>query len=560
MTSAKLRGVMLAGLSSFGLLACSGSPKPKASPPIAASARTGGQAAAPAVAAAPSAPPGPAAVQPSESVEEPGSRELRPGDEANGAAALDEPALPASDPSALLHDALEAYNSADTLWEQGAADDAFAALDHAYERMSQLQADGDAILAQEKENLRHLISRRIVEIYASRQTAVGNPDASIPRVSNAEVQQEIASFQGRERDFFVEAYQRSGLYRPMIVERLREAGLPEQLSWLPLVESGFKERALSRARALGMWQFISSTGYRYGLDRSSWIDERMDPEKSTASALAYLTALHDLFGDWLTALAAYNCGEHAVLREISHQKLSYFDQFWDLYARLPRETRRYVPRFLATLAIVENPANYGFDLPAPLPRVEYEPFEIARATQLEALDRALALPPGTLAKLNPELRGNASPDAAYRLKIPPGSSSLLQTRLAELPKWSPPAGGPTGDIGVHRVRSGETLSGIAERYRTSVPQLMALNRLRSADQLSLGQQLRVPGGGASSGASASGGSGTSGGGAGIYVVRRGDTLGSIAQGERVALSRLLAANQLSERSTIYPGQQLTIPD
>src|SRR6185503_15097104 len=161
------------------------------------------------------------------------------------------------------------------------------------------------------------------------------------------------------------------------VAQLAEAGMPEQLSWLPLVESGFKDRALSSARARGLWQFIPSTGYRYGLDRSDWIDERMDPEKSTQGAIAYLTALHGLFGDWMTALAAYNCGENSVLRAINNQKLSYFDQFWDLYQRLPRETRRYVPRFLATLAILEEPGRYGLVLPPLLPALDYEPVEIA---------------------------------------------------------------------------------------------------------------------------------------------------------------------------------------
>ena len=121
----------------------------------------------------------------------------------------------------------------------------------------------------------------MLEIYRSRSTAAANLNSPIPVEINEHVQREIALFTGRERRFFIESYQRSGRYRPMILKKLREAGLPEELSWLPLVESGFKERALSRARALGIWQFISSTGSRYGLARSHWIDERMDPEKST---------------------------------------------------------------------------------------------------------------------------------------------------------------------------------------------------------------------------------------------------------------------------------------
>ena len=449
----------------------------------------------------------------------------------------------AEDAAAVLADSLEAFESATLFWEQGSLDDAFAALDRAYELMASVPADGDPALAQEKENLRSLISRRVVEIYASRRTSVGDLDRAIPRVVNEDVQREIARFQGPERSFFLDSYRRSGRYRPMIVAKLQAAGLPEQLSWLPLVESGFKSRALSSARALGLWQFISSTGYRYGLERSAWIDERMDPEKATDAAIGYLTDLHGLFGDWLTALAGYNCGENAVLRQIHNQPVSYFDRFWDLYERLPRETRRYVPRFLATLAILEDPEGYGFDLPEPYPPVPYEAVEVARATELAALERSLGLGDGTLADLNPELRLKATPPAAYPLRVPVATGATVLASLAELPAYEP----PQTTFATHRVRGGETLSSIARRYGTSVHSLMTLNRLRSAHRISPGQQLQVAG------------SASAGGAGGVYVVRRGDTLGAIARRQGVALSRLMQANQLSSRSTIYPGQQLTIP-
>lgn len=508
------------------------------------------------------------------------------------------PPPPPPGPEALLQDALEAYESAKVFWEQGAFDDAFAALDHAYEAMAEVSADDDPVLAQEKENLRHLISRRVVEIYASRQTAVGDPNGSIRVTVNDDVQREIESFQGPERTFFLESYRRSGLYRPMILEQLRAAGLPEQLSWLPLVESGFKSRALSSARALGLWQFIASTGYRYGLERSSWVDERMDPEKATEAAIGYLTDLHNLFGDWMTALAAYNCGERAVLREIGNQRFSYFDRFWDLYARLPRETRRYVPRFLAVLAILEDPESYGFELPEPLPPVEYEELPIERPLDLATLERVAELDEGVLAELNPELRSRATPDAPYTLRVPPGAGQTVLASLEETPEWEP----PELRVAVHRVRPGETLSAIASRYRTSVRAIMNANRLGSAHRIWPGQQLRVPGAGAVV-ASSGGGevrhrvrrgdtlwqiasryrttveqirrvnglagnllrpgqtltirAGSSGG--SVYVVRRGDTLGSIARREGVSLTRLLRANDLSRRSTIYPGQSLVIP-
>ena len=425
---------------------------------------------------------------------------LQPGELGPEEAAIVDAAVAAAEaeetpePATLLHESLDKVEAAKGLWEMGDLDAAFASLDEAYALMARVQPAGEPVLAQEKENLRQLISRSVVEIYASRQTTVGNRNGSIPLVLNEDVQREISSFQGRERTFFLESYARSGLYRPMILARLAEAGLPEQLSWLPLVESGFKERAFSSARAAGLWQFISSTGYRYGLDRTDWVDERMDPEKSTVAAIGYLRDLHDLLGDWLTALAAYNCGEGNVLRQIGNQKEGYFDRFWDLYARLPRETRRYVPRFLATLAILEDPAKYGFDLPEPYLPPELETVEVARAAKLESFDQALSISSGSLARFNPELRRNATPKTPYALKVPKGQGVLLAASVAAIPEYTP----PKVEVGTHRVRSGETLGLIAARYRTSVKSLMSLNNLRSANRLSVGQTLRVPTRGGSS--------------------------------------------------------------
>ncbi len=534
-----------------------------------------GPSGAPAPVAPAAAPGGVAPSVDAPTVEEPGSLELEPGEAADADIAGDEtpaaePAI-ADDPGTLLHEAMDAYAAAGVSWDRGAADEAIAALDRAYERMTRIgvapSPEGEVVLSREKENLRRLISRRIVEIYAARQTSLGDTQASIPRDMNPDVEREIASFQGRERTFFLEAYRRSGLYRPMIVMALQEAGLPEQLSWLPLVESGFKDRALSSARALGLWQFIASTGYRYGLDRSSWVDERMDPEKSTKAALAYLTALHDLFGDWLTALAAYNCGEHNVLRQINNSKVSYLDQFWDLYSRLPSETRRYVPRFLATLAILEDPARYGFELPEVYPAVPYETAELARAAQLETLDKTLGLENGTLARMNPELRRNATPKERYLLKVPLGAAPTLLASLDTLPKWDPPAVSAAQiEGGSHRVRSGDTLSGIASRYHTSVSAIMAANNLRS-DRLSLGQRLRIPGRGASTRASASTTQGTGAasvaaqpvpaGGQVRHQVRSGDSLWLLASRYGTTVEQIRADNGL-RGNALLPGQVLVI--
>jgi len=510
------------------------------------------------------------------------------------------------DPAELVSEALESCESARIFWEEGDIDEALVSLDHAYAMMLQIPEDAPE-LGQQKEDLRHLISKRVVEIYRSRLTSAVELGSPIPVELNAHVEREIKSFQRGERTFFMESYRRSGAYRPMIVRRLRDAGLPEELSWLPLVESGFKTRALSSARAMGMWQFISSTGYRYGLSRSHWIDERMDPEESTGAAIAYLTELHGMFGDWMLALAGYNCGENRVMSVIKRQQDAYLDQFWDVFEQLPRETARYVPRFLATLLIVRDPEAYGFELPEPLPAEGFERGAIERHVKLDDLDRALGLDKGTLAVLNPELRRGITPAEAYELKLPPTAAPTFATKLAELPAYVP----PRNTYKTHRVRRGETLSTIARRHGTSINSIMRANNLRSRNRIRTGQRLKIPLRGATVRASTPAAAGSqpatlthrvrrgdslwklasrygttvdrikrdnglrsdrlhvgqflrvntsSPKGSGTYAVRRGDTVGKIAKAHRISLNSILRANGLSSSSKIYPGQVLIIPN
>jgi len=248
-------------------------------------------------------------------------------------------------PSAKLDEALNDYDDAQYAWERGDMDTALEALDQAYRRILEIELPPDSPLNEEKYNLRLLIAQRIQEIHVSRRTAIHNNHKSIPLEENKDVLAEIKSFQTVERKEFEASYQRSGRFREIIVKELREEGVPEELAWMPMIESWFKVNAYSRARALGLWQFISSTGLRFGLKRDQWIDERMDYIKATQAAAKYLNELHSLFGDWTTALAGYNCGEFRVQRVIKGQRINYLDNFWDLYAMLPRETARFVPRF-----------------------------------------------------------------------------------------------------------------------------------------------------------------------------------------------------------------------
>lgn len=387
-----------------------------------------------------------------------------------------------------LEEVLNTYQEALSAWERGESEEALAALDDAYSIILKVKLPQDSPLAQEKKDLRLLIAQRIQEICASHFTAVRDNHKTIPLVENKYVNAEIESFQTRERKYFEEAFQRAGLYREMIVGELRKAGLPDQLSWLPLIESWFKIRALSRARALGLWQFVSSTGYRFGLTRDRWVDERMDPLKSTQAAVKYLEDLHSFFGDWTTALAAYNCGEVRIQNVIRAQRINYLDNFWDLYINLPQETSRFVPRFIAAILIIENPEKYGFNLPAPYEPIKLETITINHPTKLSSLSSALGLEPSELSLLNPELRQEATPDRSYQLKIPAGLSEKAMMAINSLPRWIP----PEATFIWHSVRNGETLSTIANRYRTSVSAIARLNGLVRVNIIRPGQRLKIP--------------------------------------------------------------------
>ena len=387
-----------------------------------------------------------------------------------------------------LDSALEFCQASNDFWEQGDLDNAIDALDQAYSLILKISPGQTPEILQQREDLRVTISKRIIEVYSSRFTVANGIHKVIPLEMNSHVEKALKLFKGKEREFFIKAYIRSGKYRPAIVKALKEAGLPEELSWLPLIESGFKVRALSRARALGMWQFIASTGYKFGLKRDRWTDERMDPEKSTGAAIAYLTELHGIFGDWTTSLAAYNCGEGRVLNRIRSQRINYLDNFWDLYGKLPWETAFYVPKFLAVLHIVNDPEAHGFTLPPVEKPVETETITIDKQLHLKTMGKHVGIPYKVLKDLNPELRRNSTPNRPYTFKVPKGKGSVLLSKLGDIPVWRP----PTPIYVKHKVRRGESLSVIARRYRTSIRSIMAMNGLRSKRYIKAGRTLKIP--------------------------------------------------------------------
>ncbi len=539
-------------------------------------------------------------------------------DAPDSTAFLKEAGIPASGGNGLenkqiaLDAALDYCQVAQELWQKGDFENAVESLDQAYSLILNIDNDENPKLIQQRDDLRFMISKRILEIYASRNIIVNGNHNEIPLVMNKHVQKEIDHFtKNREKSFFIDSYKRSGKYRPYILAELEKAGLPLELSWLPLIESGFKVNAFSKARALGLWQFIPSTGYKFGLKRNIYIDERLDPYKSTRSAIQYLKQLHQIFGDWATVLAAYNCGEGRVLRVIRGQNINYLDNFWDLYERLPRETARYVPRFLAVLHIIKNKEKYGFDSVKPDDPLHSETVVVSRQMHLKSIAKSLAVPTSTLTSLNPELRYNILPDEDYPLRIPAGKRGLLLSKLDGIPIASI----PRKAFVYHRIRPGESLSTIARRYRTSVgriaranniykrsviiagkvlkiPQrgtvvpktkryrtqkygkavkhivqsgdslwiiankycittkkIMALNNLKST-RLRIGQILMVPERKKKAIAAKQK--------TGQYLVKNGDSPYTIAQAHNLPLKRLLRLNNLEPRNKIYPGQYLVV--
>jgi peptidoglycan lytic transglycosylase D len=374
-------------------------------------------------------------------------------------------------------------------WQNGDSDKAIDLLDQAYSVILKIDTCDNENLIRQKEDMRFVITKRIYEIYASRKVIINGSQKEIPLTINKKVQHEIDLYtKGELRNHFIASYKRSGKYRQTIVDMLLKEGLPKELSWLPLVESGFMVKALSKQRALGLWQFIPSTGYKFGLSRNQYIDERLNPEKSTQAAIGYLKELHSLFGDWSTVLAAYNCGETRVLRVIRNQKINYLDNFWDLYEQLPEETARYVPKFLATLYIVNNLEKYGLEKIIIDSPTKYEPFTVTKMHHLNDIAKITGIDRKTLEDLNPELRQDIVPGENYVVNIPEGKKKMLLENIDQMLRLNP----AKVDFRKHRVESGETLTLIARRYSTSVVNIMLANNLDRANHIVTGKMLKIP--------------------------------------------------------------------
>jgi peptidoglycan lytic transglycosylase D len=311
---------------------------------------------------------------------------------------------------------------------------------------------------------------------------------------------------GRGHSTMEVGLQRSGRYRQMVEKIFKEEKVPQDLMWLAQAESVWKPNALSRAAAKGIWQFIPSTGTRYGLAQTTWIDDRSQPEKSTRAAARYLRWLHDHFaGDWLLAMAAYNSGENRVDSAIA--RCGYAD-FWELYKRglLPQETRNYVPCILSIIVISKNQKRYGFEIKPDSP-LNYETVDLPGQTDLKVVADLIGVPYESVQDLNAELRRGTSPAGErYSIKIPKGLKKQFDVAYAALPEEQRvrKITVPTGEVAEryrssyrvqvasYQVRRGDTLASVARRSGVSVQELAKLNRMSTRGELRKGQTVKVP--------------------------------------------------------------------
>jgi membrane-bound lytic murein transglycosylase D len=289
----------------------------------------------------------------------------------------------------------------------------------------------------------------------------------------------------RGRAIVENGLRRKGKYQEMIARVLKEEGVPQDLIYLAQAESAFQPLALSRAGARGIWQFVQWRGNEYGLKRSWWVDERMDPEKATRAAAQHLRDLYGLYGDWYLAMAAYNCGPGNVQKGI--ERTGYAD-FWELYKRnvLPKETKNYVPIILALTLIAKDAPHYGIAVDPDEP-VETDTVKPGRAIDLRLVAETIDVDVATLRTLNPSLLRMITPDDAdFVLHLPVGTSEKFSAEIADIPadKWV--------SWRRHRVEAGETLTSIAKTYRVTPTAISEANELERGAPLEAGQKLIIP--------------------------------------------------------------------
>lgn len=382
------------------------------------------------------------------------------------------------------------------------------------------------------------------------------PASDLPLTLNSQVEYFIKQFQGRSKASFARWLSRSTRYLPMMKAVLRKEGLPEDLVYVAMIESGFTLHARSVASAVGPWQFMSATGRRYSLRIDQWIDERRDPVKATMAAAMYLKDLSDMFnGDWYLATAGYNAGENKIFRAIDKYDTS---DFWELTkgSYLKRETKDYVPKLLAAAIVAKDPARYGFSEVVAIPQVEYDTVTLPGRTDLELVARLTGTTYQSIRELNPALRHWTTPPnyPDFELHIPKGTKARFEAEYAKIPEQERYS--EKSLYTRYTASRKDNLRSVARRFSISAGELAELNGLGRKERVA-GKTLIVPvrqtvdfaqeGKQPSKQAEIR-----------YYTVRKGDTLIRLARRFKVSTKLLASWNNLKGKMTLAPGKRLII--
>lgn len=404
---------------------------------------------------------------------------------------------------------------------------------------------------------------------------------SIPTEVNPLVEKWINYFQGRGRPHMERYLSRSTRYEKLMKKVLRDNGLPEDLFYIALIESGFSAKAASHASAVGYWQFIRGTGKRYGLEISRFVDERRDPVLSTQAAAEYFKGLYSVFGSWYLAMASYNVGENRVKKEVMN---NYTRDFWELAKkrRLPTETINYIPKFIAAKLIGKDPAKYGFADVDYMPPIEFDSMTTNQPVNLRVMADKMNYNYEDFKALNPKFKGEVAPmkGSSLVLRVPVGMVEQAKLAAAESSVQKLEYVADAGDTQTYKIRRGDNLSSIARKYRTTVAYLRDLNDLTRGKTLSVGTKIQVPDrtplrerkDRRTIQASADKSEKTNSAGRTVsnemeslengrfYVVQNGDSLFSIAQRYNTTVSELKKINNIRRGRNLRVGLRLKLPE
>lgn len=397
-------------------------------------------------------------------------------------------------------------------------------------------------------------------------------------------------FTQKQRDRFQRFLNNGMMYRPIIEKILDDEGLPRELFFVGLIESGYYLGAHSHASAVGPWQFIRGTAHRYGLVMNRDLDERRDIFKATQAAAQYFKDLHNIFSSWELALAAYNSGEYGVIRRITKYKTRDYYQL-SKNKQIPEETINYVPKVLAAMHVVENAEKYGFKLPVENGRFwqKTKTIQAPKGTTIQALAKRLRISPTLLVKLNPELRSKKTPRSypgSYQLRIPADKhTAWMETLVAEEPQpinrvkelevlkdkvlnperyvASTPVARVAKATKVHRVTRGQTLSFIARKYKMSLKELALANNLSVRSKVRIGQRLKLERGGndevkirtAATKREVKTTQKPI-----VYTIQRGETLTDVARWFNTSVDALKEINDINRGRNLHIGAKIKIPE